>query len=143
MNSKDLFNSPVENGARIVLLLAGLGRELDLDELIFLDYAAIYSDDFQGGPSLHPMLMNRVAELVRRREVFPGAIKLFTSRGLITSEVNEQGVRYRITQAGSEFASKLSTEYHGDFRRRTSWVSKNTDYLTAQRRIIYKVDRAI
>lgn len=34
MNSKDLFNSPVENGARIVILLAGLNREIDLDELI-------------------------------------------------------------------------------------------------------------
>lgn len=143
MNSKDLFNSPVENGARIVLLLAGLNRELDLDEIIFLDYVAIYSGDFQGGPSLHPMLMNRLAELVRRREVFPGAIKLFTSKGMMTSEVNEQGVRYRITPAGREFAEKLSTEYHRDFRWRVSWVSENIDYLTAQRRTIYKVDRAI
>lgn len=49
MNSKDLFNNPVENGARVVLLLAGLDRQLDLDELIFLDYAAIYSNDFRGG----------------------------------------------------------------------------------------------
>ncbi|UHH33033.1 hypothetical protein LUW10_14910 [Pseudomonas veronii] len=143
MNSKDLFNSPVENGARIVLLLAGLTHQLDLDELIFLDYAAIYSDDFKGGPSLHPMLMNRLAELVRRREVFPGAIKLFTSKGMITSEVNEHGVRYRITPAGLEFADKLSTEYHTDFRRRVSWVSENIDSLTAQRRAIYKVDRAV
>ncbi|MFJ2318822.1 ABC-three component system middle component 2 [Pseudomonas sp. NPDC087817] len=143
MNSKDLFNSPVENGARIVLLLAGLARELDLDELVFLDYAAIYSDDFQGGPSLHPMLMNRLAELVRRREIFPDAIKLFTSKGLMISEVNEQGVRYRITSEGSEFAGKLSTEYHTDFRRRVSWVYENVDYLTAQSRTIYKVDRAI
>lgn len=49
MKSKDLYNSPVEIGARIVLLLAGLTRTLDLDELIFLDYASIYSGDFQGG----------------------------------------------------------------------------------------------
>lgn len=143
MNSKDLFNSPVENGARIAILLAGLNREIDLDEIIFLDYAAIYSDDFQGGPSLHPMLMNRLAELVRRREVFPGAMKFFTSKGMITSKVNEQGVRYCITPAGRDFAEKLSTEYHTDFRRRVSWVSNNIDYLTTQRRTIYKVDRAI
>lgn len=49
MRSKDLYNSPVEIGARIVLLLAGLSRTLDLDELIFLDYASIYSGDFKGG----------------------------------------------------------------------------------------------
>lgn len=143
MNSKDLFNSPVENGARIVLLLAGLSRKLDLDELIFLDYAAIYSDDFQGGPSLHPMLMNRLAELVRRREVFPGAIKLFTSKGLMTSEVNEQGVRYCMTSTGSEFAARLSTEYHTDYRRRVSWVNENIEHLTAQRHTLYRVDRAV
>lgn len=143
MNSKDLYNSPVEIGARIVLLLAGLARKLDLDELIFLDYASIYSGDFQGEPSLHPVLLNRLTELVRRREIFPGAIKLFTSKGLMTSQVDEQGVRYFITKEGSAFAAKLTTEYHADFRRRVSWVEGNIDYLTAQRRTIYKIDRVV
>lgn len=143
MNSKELYNSPVEIGARIVLLLAGLARELDLDELIFLDYASIYSSDFQGEPSLHPVLLNRLAELVRRREIFPGAIKLFTAKGLMTSQVDERGVRYSITSAGKIFAAKLSNEYHADFRRRVSWVEVNIDYLVAQRRTIYKVDRVV
>lgn len=143
MNSKDLYNSPVEIGARIVLLLTGLARKLDLDELIFLDYASIYSGDFQGEPSLHPVLLNRLTELVRRREIFPGAIKLFTSKGLMTSQVDEHGVRYSITKEGSAFAAKLTTEYHADFRRRVSWVEENIDYLTAQRRTIYKIDRVV
>lgn len=143
MNSKDLYNSPVEIGARIVLLLAGLARQLDLDELIFLDYVSIYSSDFQGEPSLHPVMLNRLAELVRRREIFPGAIKLFTAKGLMTSQVDEQGVRYSITSAGSAFVAKLSTEYHADFRRRVSWVEENIDYLTAQRKTVYKVGRVV
>ncbi|MFK3602806.1 hypothetical protein A7D21_14945 [Pseudomonas sp. AP19] len=142
-SSKDLYNSPVEVGARIVLLLAGLARQLDLDELIFFDYASIYSGDFQGYASLHPVLLNRLAELVRRREIFPGAIKLFTAKGLITSQVDEKGVRYSITSAGSVFAAKLSTEYHVDFRRRVSWVEANVDFLAAQRRTIYKIDRVV
>lgn len=143
MKSKDLYNSPVEIGARIVLLLAGLNQALDLDELIFLDYASIYSRDFQGGPSLHPMMVNRLTELVRRRETFPGAIKLFTAKGLMTSQVDERGVRYSITSAGSVFAAKLNTEYHADFRQRVSWVEENMDYLAVQRRAIYKVERAV
>lgn len=143
MNSKDLYNSPVEIGARIVLLLEGLAREVDLDELIFLDYAAIYSSDFQGDASLHPVLLNRLAELVRRREILPGAIKLFTAKGLMTSQVDERGVRYSITSAGSKFAAKLTTEYHAGFRRHVSWIEENIDYLTIQRRTIYKVERAI
>ncbi|MFJ3367937.1 ABC-three component system middle component 2 [Pseudomonas sp. NPDC086251] len=143
MNSKDLYNSPVEIGARIVMLLAGLSRKLDLDELIFLDYASIYSGDFQGGPSLHPMMLNRLAELVRRREIFPDAIKLFTAKGLMNSQVDEHGIRYSITDAGMAFAAKLTTEYHADFRRRVSWVEQNIDYLSAQRRTIYKVDRVV
>lgn len=142
-SSKDLYNSPVEVGARIVLLLVGLARQLDLDELIFFDYASIYSSDFQGDASLHPVLLNRLAELVRRREIFPGAIKLFTAKGLITSQVDEKGVRYSITSAGGVFAAKLSTEYHVDFRRRVSWVEANVDFLAAQRRTIYKIDRVV
>ncbi|WP_434141441.1 hypothetical protein JQR84_24425 (plasmid) [Pseudomonas luteola] len=143
MNSKDLYNSPVEIGARIVLLLAGLARYLDLDELIFLDYASIYSGDFQGEPSLHPALLNRLAELVRRREIFPSAIKLFVSKGLMTSQIDEHGVRYSVTKEGRSFAVKLNTEYHADFRRRVSWVEENIDYLIAQRRLIYKIDRVV
>lgn len=143
MNSKDLYNSPVEIGARIILLLEGLARRLDLDELIFLDYASIYSGDFRGEPSMHPVLLNRLAELVRRREIFPGAIKLFTAKGLMTSQVDEYGVRYSITDAGRVFATKLTTEYHADFSRRVSWVEGNIDYLDAQRRSIYKVDRVV
>ena len=143
MKSKDLYNSPVEIGARIVLLLAGLARQLDLDELIFLDYVSIYSSDFQGEASLHPVMLNRLAELVRRQEIFPGAIKLFTAKGLMTSQVDEQGVRYSITSAGSAFAAKLSTEYHADFRRRVSWVEENIAYLTAQRKTVYKVVRVV
>lgn len=142
-SSKDLYNSPVEVGARIVLLLAGLARQLNLDELIFFDYASIYSSDFQGDPSLHPVLLNRLAELVRRREIFPDAIKLFSAKGLVTSQVDEQGVRYSITSAGSVFAARLSTEYHVDFRRRVSWVEANVDLLAAQRRTIYKIDRVV
>ena len=143
MNSKELYNSPVEIGARIVLLLAGLSRELDLDELIFFDYASIYSGDFEGGASLHPVLLNRLAELVRRREIFPGAIKLFIAKGLMTSRVDEHGVRYSITDAGRAFATKLTTEYHTDFKLRVLWVERNIDYLAAQRRSIYKIDRVV
>ena len=143
MNSKELYNSPVEIGARIVLLLTGLSRELDLDELIFFDYASIYSGDFEGGPSLHPVLLNRLAELVRRREIFPGAIKLFIAKGLMTSRVDEHGVRYSITDAGRAFATKLTTEYHADFKLRVLWVERNIDYLAAQRRSIYKIDKVV
>lgn len=143
MNSKDLYNSPVEIGARIVMLLAGLSRKLDLDQLIFLDYASIYSGDFQGGASLHPMMLNRLAELVRRREIFPDAIKFFTAKGLMNSQVDEHGIRYSITDAGMEFVARLATEYHAEFRRRVSWVEQNIDYLAAQRRTIYKIDRVV
>ncbi|MCH5530150.1 hypothetical protein L6205_13395 [Pseudomonas syringae pv. syringae] len=143
MSSKDVFNSSVEVGARIVVLLAGLGRKLDLDELVFFDYASTYSSDFQGEPSLHPVLLNRLAELVRRREIFPAAIKLFISKGLVSSQVDDLGVRYYTTRKGVEFAGKLSSDYHADFRRRVSWVEANFDHLTVQRSTIYKIDRVV
>ena len=143
MSYKDVFNSSVEVGARIVILLAGLGRKLDLDELVFFDYASTYSGDFQGEPSLHPVLLNRLAELVRRREIFPAAIKLFISKGLVSSQVDDLGVRYYTTRGGLEFAGKLSSDYHADFWRRVSWIEANFDHLTAQRSTIYKIDRVV
>jgi len=143
MNSADVFNSSVEVGARILLLLAGLGRKLDLDGLVFFDYAAIYSGDFQGEPSLHPALLNRLAELVRRREIFPSALKLFISKGLVTSQVDDLGVRYHTTKEGMDFAGKLCSDYHANFRRRVSWVDMNFDELTAKRSTIYKIDRIV
>ncbi|MNG25732.1 hypothetical protein D3C84_1106320 [compost metagenome] len=61
----------------------------------------------------------------------------------MTSRVDEHGVRYLITGAGRAFATKLTTEYHADFKQRVLWVEKNIGYLAAERRSIYKIDRVV
>lgn len=141
MNTRDVFNSPVEIGARIAVLLAGLGEKLGLDDLVYYDYAATYSQDFQGSSSLHPALMNRLAELVRRREIFPQAIKLYVSKGLIASRIDESGVRYYATPNGTEFVHRLNSEYHVNLKGCVHWVSENIDHLNSLRRNLYKFDR--
>ncbi|MGF6329286.1 ABC-three component system middle component 2 [Pseudomonas sp. BS3782 TE3695] len=143
MISKEVFNSSVEVGARIVLLLSGLNLKLSLDDLVFFDYALIYSRDFQGEESLHPALLNRLAELVRRREIFPDSIKLYASKGLLTTQVDELGVRYSITLEGREFAERLSSPYHRNFASRVPWIAENIERLRVQKRMTYKLDRVV
>lgn len=48
------FNSPYELGVRMVYLLNSLHPAgADLQKLVLLDYAIVYSNDLGGPPSLH------------------------------------------------------------------------------------------
>lgn len=141
MNARDVFNSPVEVGARIAVLLAGISGKLGLNDLVFYDYAATYSQDFQGDSSLHPALINRLSELVRRREIFPGALKFYISKGLISSQIDGEGVRYYVTPAGVKFTESLNSEYHMRLKQCVAWISQNTDDLRSLRVDLYKFDR--
>jgi hypothetical protein len=138
----EIFNSPVELGARIVLLLDRTKGKFGLDELIFFDYAMIHSTDFDGAINVHPSLPNQLGELVRRRDDFPAALKMFMTKGLITSTVDEHGICYSITEGGSSLCGQLTTDYHQKVRRQASWLLMNLERLRLDKKRIFTMERA-
>ncbi len=70
MMMSKVFNTPFELGVRMVYLLMALyPRKLDLQRLVYFDYAAIYSADLNGPESLHTPVPLRGGEYTSRREV--------------------------------------------------------------------------
>ncbi len=78
-----VFNSPFELGFRMVYLLSAMRPGgADLQKLILLDYAVVYSGDLGGPDSLHTPVPYRGSELLSRRTLIEQGLHLMSSRGL-------------------------------------------------------------
>jgi hypothetical protein len=90
-----VFNSPFELGFRMVYLLSALRPAgADLQKLILLDYAIVYSGDLGGPESLHTPLPYRGSELLSRRTLIEQGLHLMSSRGLVNARLDDAGITY-------------------------------------------------
>lgn len=119
------FNSPIEIGTRVALILSALNTKTCLDELVMLDYALLYSEEFGGPPNLHPALPNHVAEIAHRREFMPGAINLLLKRGLVDLIIEDSGHYYKRNEDTLDFVSCLQSTYFKKSWVRLNWLSDN------------------
>jgi hypothetical protein len=107
-----VFNSPFELGIRMVYLLQSLGpRGADLQKLVLLDYAIVYSADLDGPSSLHTPVPFRGAELLSRRELIEQGLYLMSTRGLVTASWDDNGITYHAGQESRSMTSSLTSTY--------------------------------
>lgn len=122
------FNSKIEIGTRVALILSALDSKTSktsLDELVMLDYALLYSEEFGGPPNLHPALPNHVAEIAHRRENMPGAISFLLKRGLINLIVDKTGHYYNKNEDTLDFVACLQSDYFKKSWIRLNWLADN------------------
>lgn len=119
------FNSPIELGTRVCLMLVALNSKHSLDHLVFLDYALLYSNEFEGPDNLHPALPNHLAEIAHRREMLPKAIDFLLKRGLINLSVEPSGHYYESNDRTIEFVSCLQSFYYKKAWVRLNWINEN------------------
>lgn len=124
-----IFNGPLELGTRSSLILTALDEKFSLDELVLLDYALLYSQDFGGPDNLHPALPNHIAEIGHRREFLPESLAFFSKRGLISLNIEEAGYHYSANKQTLHFVSCLKSEYYRKSWVRLSWLKNNYKYL--------------
>lgn len=122
-NSPLPFNSPFELGIRMVYLLTNLfPRGADLQKLILLDYAAIYSGDFGGPKSLHTPVPYRTAELYSRRNTVQSGLRLMATKRLVDVSLGEDGITYFAGDNARALVDSLDAAYLFDLSERCSWV---------------------
>ncbi|NLC99324.1 MAG: threonine transporter RhtB [Gammaproteobacteria bacterium] len=118
------FNSPFELGIRMVYILTSLfPRGADLQKLILLDYAAIYSSDFGGPKSLHTPVPYRNAELYGRRDSVHSGIKLMATKRLIDVRLDECGITYFAGDNARALVESLGESYLFELAERCNWVA--------------------
>ncbi|MFK3844758.1 ABC-three component system middle component 2 [Stenotrophomonas sp. NPDC078853] len=124
-SSSQVFNTPFELGIRVVYLLHALHpRKPDLQTLLYLDYAVIYSADVGGPESLHTPVPLRGVEYASRREAIQSGLFLMASRAFIDATATSEGIRYGIGESGPALIDLLDGAYIRALRERCAWVAR-------------------
>lgn len=121
---KQLLNSPLEVGVRVVALLTALyPKRADLSRIVLLDHVALHSGDFAGAESLHPAIPVRVGELGMKRDLVRQGIVLMGSRGLIVRDLAVSGISYVASDDARPFLESVDSRYLARFRHRCAWAA--------------------
>ncbi len=120
----ETFNSPFELGVRMVYLLNSLQPSgADLQKLVLLDYAVIYSDDLGGPSSLHTPVPYRGSEYLSRRDIIAQGLHLMSTRGLVDVAMDETGITYFAGDAARAMVGALMSPYLRELKMRCEWAA--------------------
>ena len=126
MTSSEVFNTPFELGLRMVFLLNSLHpHRADLQTLMYLDYAVIYTGDLGGPPSLHTPVPLRGVEYASRRDVIEQGLSLMALRAFVDAAPTQEGIDYGIGESGPSLIELLGNHYATALRDRCNWVAAN------------------
>jgi len=121
-----LFNTPFELGLRMVYLLYTLRPGgADLQKLVLLDYAIVYSKDVGGPESLHTPVPFRNSELFSRRERIEQGLYLMSTRGLVDVVLDDEGMTYVAGPSSFTMVGSLSSKYWRELEARCRWVASH------------------
>ena len=108
MTMNKLFNSPFENSLRVLILLDEFGIQQSLDMIYAIDFIVSYGATF--GVSENDLNGNnqyKFSEFASRREIVRTALKQLVLDGLVLPVNDQNGIMYRITDAGEPIKHRL------------------------------------
>lgn len=125
------FNTPLECGLRLVLLLAeAYPNECDVQRLVQYDYLLVHSGDVEGGPpSIHPNNPNRAGEIHVRRPMVERGLAMMMSKSIIECHFSSHGITYVAGTWALAFIGSLSAPYTEALRNSATWVIKRFGQL--------------
>ncbi|CEI82956.1 ABC-three component system middle component 2 [Oceanobacillus oncorhynchi] len=128
INKNDMLNSTLETALRILMLLRNMpDNQLDIDEILLLDYYVLHINDFNSKmESLHPSIPNRENEILVRRKIIQQSILLLDSRNLLTTNYTSSGIRYSSNQLTISFVDYLETPYAEKIKTNISKVNEKS-----------------
>lgn len=127
-----LFNSPIEAGLRVVMLLVeAYPRSLDVQRLVILDYLMLHSGDLDDGPpSLHPPNPLRSGEVSIRREMIEDGIHLMATKGLVSQNIDGGGINYKAEDMSAIFINAMTSPYSKLLYNRAQWAIEHVGFLS-------------
>ncbi|MDF7628999.1 threonine transporter RhtB [Erwiniaceae bacterium L1_55_4] len=122
----EVFNSPFELGVRMVYILLSLyPRKADLQKLVYLDYATIYSEDLGGPSSLHTPVPMRGGEYICKRGVIEEGLYIMSLRSLVEVSYDSTGVYYSAGENSPSLIGLIGGDYSSKLIASCDWVAKN------------------
>lgn len=113
MGEFKLYNTPIEIGIRILLILNRYKNTMELNSIIIYDYLMLHIGDFDKQyESLHPANPYHATELLAKRKVVKNAINLLIKKGLVNIICSEDGIKYKDSEIGEIFLSYFESGYY-------------------------------
>jgi hypothetical protein len=133
-----LFNTPLECGFRLVIILDAVSGEPDLQRLVSYDYLLVHSGDVEGGPaSLHPAVPFRGTELLVKRELARQSLDYMFSRELLEKRMSSSGITYIGTSLTRAFVQLLNSGYAKELKVRAEWISRRFGSMSDEQRTAF------
>ena len=104
----------------------------DLQKLVLLDYAIVYSDDLGGPPSLHTPVPYRGSEYLSRRDQIAEGLYLMSTRGLVAVAMDETGITYFAGDAARTMVGALTSPYLRELQGRCRWAAATFATLSSR-----------
>lgn len=105
------------------LLVALRPTPADLQKLVLLDYAIVYSGDLGGPPSLHTPVPFRGGEMLTRRELIQNGLYLMSTKGLVHAHLSEDGVMFEAGPNAIPLVGALQSAYFRELQARCDWAA--------------------
>jgi hypothetical protein len=126
------FNTPVETGTRVLVLLDSTAPvALDINRLVLMDHWLLHSGDFGGPPSLYPNTPIRSGEFGLKRRDLAMGIEVILRAGLIEVVAQSGGICYRTNSSGVSFLGLLESAYVQLLIDRATWVATHVDAIAS------------
>jgi len=123
-----LFNSPLEVALRLIFILNGSSRPLDVDRLVNYNYLLVHSSDIPDSPkSIHADLPRRSSEMPVNEVMVKKALSLLIAKGLVSINYSKTGFEYKKNPNTALFADYFGSSYSKQLRERTEWLCSKFD----------------
>lgn len=125
-----LFNTPLEHGLRILLLLGTQVKPISLERIYIYDFMTCFSNIFDiEATNLHGNEFLSFSQLPSRRILCHEGIKTMVLNGFIKAEVSDKGFLYSISSKGKTFNNSIESSYKIEYTSIASKVSRKYQSL--------------
>lgn len=127
------FNSAFELGIRMAFVLQALRPKVaDLQKLVLLDYALVYSADLDGPSSLHTPVPQRNSEVFTRRDRIEEGLYMMSVKGVVVAEYDSEGIVYLAGPRCRQLVHAFTSKYARELEARALWVAKTFGDVTSE-----------
>lgn len=123
-----LFNTPLEAGVRVVVILEAFApKAFDLATLSLLDYYLVHTADAGGPPSIHPDIDARAGEYFVRRNLVEAGALLMTRADVLERVADTNGLSYRSRVKAAAMIDMMVSGYNRRLYEAAEWLSKQVE----------------
>lgn len=117
------LNNCIEISLRLLVLFDESDTSMDIQRIIFYDYALIHAADFDKKKnSLSPASPFRKEELYVKTELIKEALNILLKKQLIDVDFKSTGILYKKNQSTSRFLEYCNSQYYLYLKDAAKWV---------------------